>query len=170
MTNQKNQYLHTVLYVVFFTILFLISYTEILPLRIMNASPMPLIAAVVTVAFYYGEWLGFWSGLLVGIFTDAVSSQFTGFNTILLLLIGLVSGLLMTYILNRNIYAAGVLSLCANILYFGAKWLVDYLFLGSSDAANYLLFYAAPSAVYSALFIIPFYYFGILVKKIKYPQ
>ncbi len=170
MTNQKNHYLHIVLYVIFFALLFLINYTEILPLRIANASPMPLVAAVVTVAFYYGEWLGFWSGLIAGIFADAVSSQLTGFNTILLMLIGLIAGLLMTYILNKNIYAAGVLSLSANILYFGAKWLVEYLFLGSNDAADYLLFYAAPSAVYSALFIIPFYFFGILVSKIKYPQ
>ena len=170
MTNQKNHYLHIVLYVIFFALLFLINYTEILPLRIANASTMPLVAAVVTVAFYYGEWLGFWSGLITGIFADAVSSQLTGFNTILLMLIGLIAGLLMTYILNKNIYAAGVLSLSANILYFGAKWLVEYLFLGSNDAADYLLFYAAPSAVYSALFIIPFYFFGILVSKIKYPQ
>lgn len=170
MTNQKNHYLHTVLYVVFFLILFLINYTEILPLRISNASPMLLVPGVVTVALYYGEWRGFWCGLIIGIFADSVSAQFAGFNTFLFLIIGLTAGLFVTHMLNRNIYTAAVLSLCASVFYFGAKWLVEYLFIGSNDAANYLLFYAAPSAVYSALFIIPFYYLGILISKIKYPQ
>ncbi len=170
MTNQKNHYLHIVCYVVLFALIFLINYTELLPLRIANASPMLLVPAVVTVGFYYGEWRGFWGGLIVGIFADAVSAQAAGFNTFLLMAIGFVAGLLVTHVLNRNFFSAGVLSLCACLIYFGAKWLIEYLFIGSSDTANYLLFYAAPSAVYSALFIIPFYYLGILISKIKYPE
>ena len=74
MTNQKNHYLHTVLYVVFFAILFLISYTEILPLRIMNASPMPLIAAVVTVAFYF--ILGYFNTANLVVSTLSVTTSF----------------------------------------------------------------------------------------------
>ena len=170
MTNQKNHYLHIICYVVFFILLFLINYNELFSLKIANASPMLLVPAVITVSFYYGEWRGFFAGLISGIFIDGVASNVTGFNTILLMLIGLISGLVITHLFNRNIYSACVLSLAASVIYFGAKWLIEYLFIGSADAANYLLFYAAPSAVYTALFIIPFYYVGILINKIKYPQ
>ncbi len=168
MAQQRTNYLQTACYIGIFILLYLLTYTELFPLKIGNASPMPLIPAVVTVAFFYGEWRGFLCGLVTGLFADACASQMLSFNTFLLLFIGLAAGLLITHYLNKNIYSIAVLSLCSCIIYYVVKWIALYLISGSAQSSDYLLFYALPSAVYSALFIFPLYLLGRAIIKIDY--
>ena len=164
--NTQKRYLQTACYVALFFLFYLITYTHLFPLRIGNATPAPLVSLTVCVAFFFDEWKGFIAGVITGIAMDAVASETLCFNTFIMLIIGLVCGLLVTHYLNRNIYTIGVLSVGSSLLYFGARWLILQSHSSASAAANSLLFYALPSAVYSALFIIPFYFLGLLINKI----
>ncbi len=153
-------------YAALFVLLFFLTYTPSSFLRIGNAIPFLFVAAVVCVAFYYNAWLGFVSGLISGLFCDAVSSQPSGFNMVLLALIGFLVGVLVKFYVNKNIFSISALSLLCASVYFFADWLISFL-SDTPDSFELLLFYAVPSAVYSALFIIPFYFLGKLINKIN---
>lgn len=168
MKNTKNYSLQTACYVVLFFLLYLLSTTELLPLKIGNASPLPLIPAVTMIAFVFGVWPGFWAGILCGIALDAVLAPASCFNTLTLLIIGGVAGYVTDRYLNKNIYTLAVLSVLSAAAYFSAKWFVLYFLASSADALEYLLFYALPSGIYSAVFILPIYGIHLLISKINY--
>ena len=62
----------------------------------------------------------------------------------------------------RGGYMKGV----ANGIYFLISGMFFLANNGAFQGAEYLLLHSFPSAVYSALFIIPFYFIGKLIKKI----
>ncbi len=163
--NVKRNTLQAVCFALLIFLLYIFTYTDIVSLRIGNAILMPLIAPIIVIGMNYGEWAGFWSGLVVGIFCDAVGAKVSCFNTLFLLIIGCAAGVLIKYYLNRNILTSLVLSLAASILYFSVYFLLHY-FTGEAQGFKYLLFYALPSAIYTAIFMLPVFYFGQLVKKI----
>lgn len=163
--KRKNGSLQALCFVGLFFLFFLITYTDILDISIANASPMPLIPLIVTVGFYYGEWLGFSAGIICGIFVDAVTPHSVCFNTIFLLLVGCLTGALVKHLLNKNVFSAAVISLVSCILYFILK-LIFCIKIARGETYTYLLLYALPSAVYSAIFLVPFFYLGRLIKKI----
>ncbi len=165
-SRKNNTILQAVCYIALFFVLFLISFTEILPLKIGNAYPFPIIAAVITAAYYYGEWVGFYSGLIVGIFADAVMAEALIANTLTLSVIGCLAGLLLRFYMNKNIFSAAFLSLCGAAVFFVARWISYFTSIGLDDGLSYLLFFALPSGLYSALFIFPVFYLGKLIKKI----
>ncbi len=163
--NRTNSLNCGVWYTLLFLLLYLVTYTEILSLRIGNATPIPLIAATVVVAFYHGTWVGFTAGLLTGIFMDAVASGTVCFNTIIMMIIGCVAGALTTYMMNKNIFSVGILSIGSCLLYFICRWLFFYFITGNTEAHIYLIIHAIPSAIYSALFIIPLFFIGKLISE-----
>lgn len=164
--TKRTLTLQGVCYTALFVLLFFLTYTPVSFLKIGNASPFLFVAGIVCVAFYYDARLGFIAGLISGIFCDAVASQPSAFNTIALAIIGFASGVLVQYYINKNIFSALALSGVASAVYFFADWFVSFV-KDSPDSFELLLFYALPSAVYSALFIIPFYFFGKLIDRIK---
>lgn len=163
--KERKHPLQLILFILLFALLYSLTYTDILSINIYNAAPMPLIAFIITVGFYYGEWAGFISGVIAGVFVDAVTPHSICFNTIFLLLIGAVTGALIRRILNQNIFSALMLSAIANAVYFAAEF-IFCIKTFPGETVSYLLFYALPSAVYSAVFILPCYYLGLLIKKI----
>lgn len=162
---RRKNLIHSICYIAIILLLYICSYTDIVNLRIGNAIPMPLISPIIAAGIYYGEWVGFSTGLITGIFVDSVSAQSNCFNTIILLIIGCAAGILIKYYLNNNIISAYVISLTSCLIYF-VLYFILYYFTKSRQGISYLLFYALPSAVYSAAFIVPCYYLGKLVKKI----
>lgn len=166
MNKQNSGYLKVACFIGLFIIISFLSFNPFFSLKIGNAVPVMSVAAVVTVAFYYGEWWGFTAGILSGIFADAVTSGSYCFNAVMLLLIGLCSGILLRKYLNRNIFSALTLSGVANGIYFLISGMFFLANNGAFQGAEYLLLHSLPSAVYSALFIIPFYFIGKLIKKI----
>ncbi|MBQ0084295.1 MAG: hypothetical protein KBS52_05980 [Clostridiales bacterium] len=163
--KKKSNPLQALCFVGLFFIFFIITYTDIININIANASPFPLIALIVTVGFYYGEWVGFIAGTVCGIFADAFTPHSVCFNTLFLLFLGCATGALVKYIFNRNIFSASVITAVACVLYFVLE-LIFCITLTEGETYTYLLLYALPSAVYSAVFIIPFFYLGKLIKKI----
>lgn len=163
--KRKNNSIQALCFIGLFFIFYLITYTDILSITVFNATPMPLIALTVIVGYYYGEWMGFISGILCGVFLDAVMSHSVCFNTVFLLIIGCAAGFLVRYLLNRNIFSVIMITFISCALYFAFKF-IFCMELDSGETYRYLLLYALPSAVYSTAFVIPFYYLGGLIKKI----
>lgn len=149
-------------------LLYLLDSTGIMTLRIGSAHPILLIPFLVATAMAAREWVGLLFGALFGILLDITAADSFCFNLILLLLIGCVCGLLCSFVVNDNIFAAILLSLCSGLFYYLVKWLWFYVFAGQTGALNYLISYALPSAAYTALFIIPFYYLVKFVSKKTY--
>lgn len=166
MNKQNSKNLQAVCFIGLFIAIHILSFNPFFSLKIANAVPVMSIAAVITVAFYYGEWWGFTAGVISGIFADAVTSDTFCFNAMILLLIGILSGVLLRKYLNRNIFSALAISGAASGIYFFFNGIFFIFHNGALQGAQYLLLHSLPSAVYSALFIIPFYFIGKLIKKI----
>ncbi len=166
MNRQNSGYIKLACYIAVFILIHLLTYNPFFTLKIGNAVPVMTLAATVSVAFYFGEWWGFTAGILSGIFADAVTNGSYCFNAVILLLVGLLSGVLLRKYLNRNIFSAVALSGISSGIYFFLKGLFFIGDYGALQGAEYLLLHSLPSAVYSALFIIPFYFLGKLIKKI----
>lgn len=160
MRNNKRTVVSVTVYTALFSLLYILTYSSAFSLKIANASPMPMVALVAVIAFYHGEWVGFSTGLVFGIFCDAVAGNTMCFNTVILMLIGCAAGVLVTQILNKSLYSLIMLTLFMSGIYFLMKYVFFYLAQGNPDATRYLIFYAVPSAVYTAIFSVPIYYIG----------
>lgn len=128
-------------------------------IKIFRASPMSVLALLVALIMFSSELSGVLTGMGLGILLDSVSSTPIGFNTITLIIISFIATLVSHYLFNRNLKSALVLCLICAVLYFAARWLVGFALREDVVGSfNYLLRYAAGSAVYTTLFVIPFFY------------
>ncbi len=139
--------------------IFIIQRIEPFSLKFGTASPLLLLPAVIVIACFLREWTGFWTGLLCGIALDTVTNGTQYFNTITLMLFGVCVGLLFRFLLNRNIKAMIIVSVLGSFLFFILKWFFLDLLSGDPSAATLLLKYHIPSAIYTSLFAIPFFYY-----------
>ena len=121
--------------------------------------PALLIPAVMVIACFLREWCGFIAGLFCGIALDTVTNGTQIFNTLTLMVLGAAVGLVFRFLLNRNIKAMIIVSVLGNILFLLLKWLFLDLFAGDSSAFDLLFKYHLPSAIYTSIFAIPFFYF-----------
>lgn len=123
--------------------------TSIATFKIGNASVVFVVPMTVLCGFYFKEYRGFIFGFIIGALTDVFSSTLC-FNTVILSIFGLLSGMLVSHLFNSNLVSVSVLSVSASIIYFFTKWLILYAF--SDAAAGYLLVeFMLPSAIYTIL-------------------
>lgn len=168
MINVKEKNLNNVVLALQCFLVFCIAilhYNNLFTLKIGNASPVIIIPFLIIVSFYSGMWRGVAFAFAYGIYMDAVAADTLCFNTLVLGLTICVCGVLITYFFNRNISSVLLLSICASVFYFLLKWLFLFVFAGVEHNLDYLFYYAFPSAIYTALFIIPFYYVAKLLNK-----
>lgn len=158
MKSRKKQFFIAFINAVLFTILILFHFSGA-SIKIGGANPFTVLALLVAVIIFSSEFTGVLTGALIGIILDSVTSTPVGFNTITLILISFLATLISHYIFNKNLKAALTLCLICAALYFSARWLVGFAFTGDiAGSFTYLLSYAATSAVYTTVFIIPFFY------------
>ncbi len=131
--------------------------TPIIPV-IFGVKPNPTFVLMILFAMFGGEWAGIISGLLLGIATDVISPLPDGFNALFMMLAGLVAALLSIYLFNRRLPAAMVLAGSAVTVYYLAVWLVGVLPQGYDGVLDYLWRFSLPQAVYSFLFVFPFWW------------
>ena len=165
MINYVEKYHHHLYYslVLWCFGIFILQRIEPFSLKIGTAVPVLLIPAVMVIACFLREWSGFISGLLCGIALDTVTNgigSFNTFNTIALMLLGAAVGLTFRFLLNRNIKAMIIISVLGSLLFFLLKWLFLDLFGGDPSAYGLLIRYHLPSAIYTSLFAIPFFYYA----------
>lgn len=143
---------------IFFFVIFFHT-SEVFNIGIKNATPLLLLPLLTAFSFFSGVGTAAVAGFVSGAFMDSVASHTHCFNTVVLMLVGVFVSLAADNLFNKNISAAAVLSLIASAVYYLLMWLFFHG-IGNTvrDSLTYLLSYALPSAVYSALFIVPFYF------------
>ena len=120
---------------------------------------MAALALLVAIIMFSSEIAGVLTGMLLGIILDSVTSTPIGFNTLVLTAISFAAALISHYLFNRNLKSALTLCLLFTFAYFIARWLVGFAFTSDiEDSFLYLIRYAMPSAVYTTVFVIPFFY------------
>lgn len=139
--------------------IFILQRVEPFSLKIGTAFPELLLPAVIVIACFLREWTGFLAGLLCGIALDTVTNGTQFFNTITLMLFGVSVGLIFRFLLNRNIKAMIIVSVLGSLLFFLLKWFFLDLLTGDASATMLLFKYHIPSAIYTSLFAIPFFYY-----------
>lgn len=154
--NRNNIILAFQVFVVF--CIGIVHYSTLFSLEIGTAAPLVIIPFLIIVSYYSGMWRGVTFAFVYGIYMDSVAADTLCFNTLALGIIICICGVLITYFFNRNISAVLLLSLGAAAVYFVLKWLFFFVFAGIENHHHYLFTYAIPSAIYSAVFALPFYY------------
>ncbi len=137
---------------------FLLRFSGIATLQIGEAVPIILIPIVISVSMFYGENAGLISALFAGLLMDSVASDTSCFNTLFFVLGATVCGVMANRFLNRNLKAAICLSIGLSFIYYFLKYLIFFVFNGISVNYDYFVLNLIPSAVYTALWIIPFYF------------
>ena len=91
--------------------------------------------------------------------TDAVANTPPGFNAIVFCFLGLLAVLVTKHLFNNNIISAITLCVLCALLYFLLRWIFCYAFsLSFTENLTYIINTVIPSCVFTAIFIIPFYY------------
>ncbi len=141
----------------FFSILFF--YTDSLNLSIKGATMLLVIPILTAFSVFHSPIRSAIVGLICGIFMDACMVGSFCFNATVLLCIGALVSVISNNLFNKNVQSATVLSLITSSLYFILKWLFFHTSnVNLSDNLMYLFKYAFPSAIFTAIFIFPFYY------------
>ncbi len=139
-------------------IIYIFHYTGLIDITIYSASPLILLPLTVAVAMFYDQLVGLVFGVCCGFAIDAVSGSTSVFNTLVFMFIGFGVGLLAQRIFNRNLPGAIALTFFAVIAYFGLKWVFFAIIPDVQGKVYYLFWHLTPSAVYTVLFILPFYF------------
>lgn len=128
MYNPKTRvYLSHVFYGIFCLLTLFLQFSGLVTLKIGVALPMILVSLTIFAGMFFREWIGAVYGVLIGVTLDVVMDVPVGFNTVVLMLIGFLSGLLVTYLFNRNAYTMFVLNLLFTSFYFLLRWLFCYM-------------------------------------------
>lgn len=166
MTSKKEKIFAQGVNFLLFIIIAFAHNTGFRPFSILNANPFAIFALLVAFSMFATEWSSCFTGLFLGMFIDSASSNGSVFHTILFFLTALFVSVTSRYFFNNNIKAAIVICLICSLFLFGTKWIIFYGFnLGANESISFLLKSALPSAVYTAIFIIPFYYFERMLFK-----
>ncbi len=128
-------------------------------ITIKSATPLVILPLLTAFSVFTDIKKAAFAGFLSGACVDSVARESYCFNTIALMLIATAVCLLSDTLFNKNIRAATVLSLFTAVLYFVLNWFVfDAIGHGSKQSLEFLFSYSLPSALYTSLFIFPFYF------------
>lgn len=164
--NNKWLLLSANILLFFFVIIFTIS--GVVDISIKNATPLVLITLVTAFSIFNSVGKSVFAGLVTGACLDSVQVGSYCFNTISFVLLAVLVYLIANNLFNKNIQSALTLSLIVSVLYFVAKWGIYFTVnLNMKDSAEYFLGYALPSAVYSSVFILPFFYLYRFFNKLE---
>ena len=163
---QKKSALVTVINILIFLVLMLFNSTDIMPIALWGAKPFLPLAFLVAFCMFYEEIPSVLTGLLVGTLLDGFSATPVCFNSIILIIIGLFTAITVHYFFNNNIRSAIALCIICSLFYFTARWIFPYMFsVSQAESLIYLFRYDFPSAIYTTVFIVPFYYLEKLINK-----
>ncbi len=168
MLRKKRHPMLFVANVFIFSFIILFDTSELADLSIRTATPMLVLPLLCAYAFFADVQHCIIVGAVTGAFIDSVSYGAYSFNTIALLILAVTVSLASNNIFNKNIRAAVVLTLIMSAVYVTFLWLFFYIVPHDMKSSlGYLLKYAFPSAVYSTVFIFPFYYIYKKFNEIK---
>lgn len=167
LAKKRHPVIFTVNILLFFGVI-LFSGNDIIDISIKNATPLLLLPMLTAFSIFNSVTACALTGFITGALLDSVSSGTYCFNTIILMVLSVSVSLAANNLFNKNIRAAAALSLMTSFIYYIVYWLVFMAFgVEIQNSLIYLLEYGLPSAVYSAVFIFPFYFLYRHFAKIK---
>ncbi len=155
--SPRKIYIRRALTVILIFATALFQHSGFLP-ELFGASAMLLVPLTVCVAMFERSIPGMCFGVIAGLLWDFATAKGDGFFSVMLTVVGFVSGALITFVFRNNIRSAlilsfGALSLC-NISY----WLMFVLRKGYEGAFDVLFSRYLPSVLYSLIFVFVYYY------------
>lgn len=168
MLAKKRHPFIAVFTILMFVIVLLFDTNPIFSIRIENATPLIVLSLITAFSVFAGAYESAVWGIICGAMLDSVSLGTYCFNTILFFIIGVAANLAANNLFNKNVRAAGALAIITASIYYIARWLfIESFGMGMENSLKYILSYAFPSAVYSAIFVFPFFYIFRHFDKIK---
>lgn len=159
MKNKKNIFTLRLINILLFVLLVFVQYNATFSIKIAHANPMLPLALLVAICMFCSELTGAISGLIVGIFIDSTASTTQGFNATVFMILGLCVTLIIRHLFNNNIFSAVTLCLLCSAVYYLIRWIFYYIgSVSLTENLTYLMQTILPSVLYTAVFIIPFYY------------
>jgi hypothetical protein len=157
--HKKKHPIITLIKILIFTLVLLFYYADILTLSIKGIAPLLILPITVAYSMFHSPIRSAIVATACGIFMDACVVGSFCFNAVILLVIATFVSVSSNNIFNKNIQSAFMLSLICCGFYFVFLWICFHTDnVSLNDSLIYLFKYAFPAAVYSALFIGPFYY------------
>ena len=167
MTKKRHWGIKILCFIMFFLSLTLFGGSGF-SLALWGVSPILVLSLLTVYASHSSVTLTVTVSIICGIVTDSVSTEGYCFNTIAFLILGLLANLLVEHVFNRNLRATITLCLILTLVYYLAYWVVFSAFvLAASESMRYILQWCFPSAIYTALLTIPFYFIFEKFKKIR---
>lgn len=144
--------------------IFFLRYSGIATFKIGEAVPILLLPVMLSISIFFSENAALLAGLFCGMLMDSAAADTSCFNTIFFVLSATLCSVLANRFFNRNLKSAVCLSALLSLAYFFFKYLILFVPAGITVGYNYFATYLIPSAVYTAVWIIPFYF---LQKKLR---
>lgn len=159
MIAKKNNPLIFISNILIFLIVLFFDMNNKVDISIRNATPLLIIPLLTAFSVFSSLEAATVVGLFSGAMLDSVAAGSYCFNTISLFIMGAVVNLAANNLFNKNMRGVAALTLITAVLYFTAYWLTFYAFgVGIKNSLIYLMSYGFPSAIYSSIFIFPFYF------------
>ena len=133
-------------------------YSGVLTFKIGNAVPVVVLPVIIAISLFSSNTASLLYALFAGVLMDSMAADSSCFNTLFLVVTATACNLLISRLLNRNIKAAIYLSAIISLVYFFLKYLIFFAFNSISVNYDYFMLYLIPSVLYTAIFIIPFYF------------
>ena len=147
---------------------FILHYTDSFDISIKHAAPLALLPLLTAYSMFSPVGISAAVGIITGICMDGCSGSTACFNSIAMIIIAVFVSAAAENLFNRNVRSALVLAVLSSVFYYIFRWAVLYAFSsGAHDNLTYLLSYAFPSALYTAVFIFPFYFLFKYFDKLK---
>ena len=164
MSITRKRFVAALINVLLLCFAFFIRYSTTGFLNIGRAIPLILLPLAISISIFYSENVALAEGTIIGIFMDSVSAESSIYNTLFMIICCVVCNLLSARFFNRNFRSALCLSAGMSFLYFTLKYTIFFAFSGVLVNYDYFTLYLIPSAVYTAVWILPFY---LLNKKLS---
>ena len=156
-TGRKNLYKKYALYALVIFLAAVCNNSGFVP-SAFSLDAMVMVPLCVAVALHEKSIPGMCFGILCGALWDLGSTQFDGFYTVLLTVVGFVCGSLSSFFVRNNIMSSLLLTFVSTVFCNTAHWSLFYLRKGYDGAFSVLFSYYLPSAVYTLVFGAIFYY------------
>ena len=167
LAKKHHPFIFIINILLFFAVI-LLGDNGVLDFSIKNATPLFILPLSSAFAMFESFENSIVAGLLSGILVDGVTMGAFCFNAIVFVLLATFINLASNSLFNKNLKASIAVSFIVCFAYFTIYWLCYMTFgTGIKNSLIYLLEYGMPSALYSAVFVIPFYFLYRHFNKIK---
>lgn len=158
LVKRRHPFIFIINILLFFVVIIL-GDSGTIDLSIKNATPFFILPLLSAFAMFNSFEVSVVAGLLSGTLIDGISMGTYCFNAIVLVLLAAFINLSSNSLFNKNLKASVAVSLIVCFTYFIIYWLRFMVFgVTIKNSLLYLLEYGMTSALYSAIFVIPFYF------------